>query len=828
MQFAMRMQFAFAASPRADFIDQGPLVSKIDSQSSALVPVTTSPRARQICQAVSLAAAIYAVVGGIVTCFGWLLDIRRLTDWNNDGISMFPNTAVCAILGGLALGLHTVSYDVAWRRALARGFAASVALIATLTLYQHVAEVNLGIDTLLFDKSWGQRASAAPMRMGPPASVSFLILSVAMVLMTVGAESRRFASEVALLVIAIASLSLVGYLFGADQLFGIAKVTGIAWQTSTMLIVLSIGVMAAVPEHGIVAALSRDDAGGTVLRRLIVPIIVLPLFLGWLRLLGQDLGLFDRAFGTSVRTVVEIILLFILLWWTASGISEHARAAREAELATRESDLRFRIMADAAPVLMWMANTDKQCEWFNAQWYEFVGKPWEQMVGTGWIESVHPDEREFVLRTYEKEFDARQDFSMEYRLRRHDGVYRWVLDKGIPRYDSSGNFRGYIGSCVDITERKEAEQAAREADRRKDEFLATLAHELRNPLAPIGNALQLVQHADGDPTILKPLTDTMQRQFSQMVRLVDDLLDVSRITRDKLELRLERTDLQSAIRQAVETSKSIAERAGHSLRVQLPATPIWIDADPVRLSQVFNNLLNNACKFTDAGGSITICAEHSDRQATVVVKDTGIGIAPDKLERIFEMFEQVDKSLERTHGGLGIGLTLVKRLVQLHGGAVAVKSDGIGKGSEFIVTLPVHSETPPTPAPRPTRAASNADSRRILVTDDNRDAANSLALLLKISGHTVETAYDGAEAIQKAEADRPDVILLDLGMPGMNGYDVCRAIRQTEWGKNIRIIALTGWGQEQDRRNTREAGFDHHLVKPVTPNALSEALTTAS
>ena len=262
------------------------------------------------------------------------------------------------------------------------------------------------------------------------------------------------------------------------------------------------------------------------------------------------------------------------------------------------------------------------------------------------------------------------------------------------------------------------------------------------------------------------------------------------------------------------------------MHVNLPQEPIWVHADPVRLAQVFINLLNNACKFTEAGGTISISAERQGGDATVSVKDTGIGIAPDKLEGIFEMFAQVDQSLERTRGGLGIGLTIVKRLVELHGGQISVRSEGPGHGSEFIVRLPVLAEGNAT---APVAAKSNEAAtkpRRILVTDDNRDAATSLALLLRHGGHAVEMAYDGRQAIEKAEVWRPDVMLLDLGMPEMNGYDVCRAIRQTAWGKDIQIVALTGWGQEQDRRNTREAGFDSHLVKPVDLAVLGDVLAT--
>jgi CheY-like chemotaxis protein len=265
--------------------------------------------------------------------------------------------------------------------------------------------------------------------------------------------------------------------------------------------------------------------------------------------------------------------------------------------------------------------------------------------------------------------------------------------------------------------------------------------------------------------------------------------------------------------------------------VVLPSTPVWVDADPVRLSQVFNNLLNNACKFTESPGVVSITAEVAGGDAVVVVKDTGIGISSENLGSIFEMFEQIDKRLERTRGGLGIGLTLVRRLVELHGGAITAESEGVGRGSQFVVKLPVvqpaTNVSPATSQPGKV-AAAGAGARRILVTDDNRDAANSLAMLLKLGGHQVATAYDGIEAVQKAQEYKPEVILLDIGLPGMNGYEVCRSIREKPWGKDIRIVAVTGWGQEQDRRNTRDAGFDHHLVKPVTVSALSEVLVTAS
>jgi signal transduction histidine kinase len=625
---------------------------------------------------------------------------------------MFVNTALCVALCGIALLCLVVRRDGAVRIAVARILAGVVAVVAALTIFELITNIDLGIDTFLFSQPWGQRAASAPMRMGTPASTSCLLLSIGLILSTYGIASRRIASGMATFVVAITSLSLIGYWFGADELFGIARVTGIAWQTSTILWALGIGLMASMPDRGIMLALGRDDAGGTVLRRLIVPIIGIPLLLGWLRVVGQQMNLYDVAFGTAVRTLAEIVLFVMLLWWTATGISAHAQAARQAELALRDSEQRYREIA----------------------------------------------------------------------------------------------------------------AAAKDADRRKDEFLATLAHELRNPLAPIGNALALTKHAEDDPEVQRQARETIERQFGQMVRLVDDLLDVGRITRDKLELRKQRLELASVIHQAVETCRSLSDGMGHKLRLNLPLEPIWVQADPVRLAQVFINLLNNACKFTEDGGEISIAVERQGGYAAISVKDSGIGIAPDKIESIFEMFQQVDQSLERTRGGLGIGLTIVKRLVELHGGQISVRSEGPGRGSEFIVRLPVLLESAAL-APSTAKASEVATApRRILVTDDNRDAAKSLALLLQYNGHEVETAHDGRQAIAKAEVWRPDVMLLDLGMPEMNGYDVCRSIRRTPWGKGIRIVALTGWGQEQDRRNTREAGFDAHLVKPVDLSALKNVL----
>jgi PAS domain S-box-containing protein len=378
----------------------------------------------------------------------------------------------------------------------------------------------------------------------------------------------------------------------------------------------------------------------------------------------------------------------------------------------------------------------------------------------------------------------------------------------------------------DITERRRSQESLREADRRKDEFLATLAHELRNPLAPIRNALQLMRLARGDLATADEACSIMERQLQQMVRLVDDLLDASRISRNKLELRKERVELRAVLESALETSRPLIKSAGHFLRTTLPPNPIFLEADSVRLAQVFSNLLNNSAKYTEANGTIDLTAETSDAEVIVRVRDTGVGIPAEKLRCIFEMFVQVDSSRERAHGGLGIGLTLVKQLVEMHGGSVEVHSNGLGQGSEFTVRLPMLHMPSASEAQLPSnQEPASGARRRIVIADDNRDAASTLALMLKLMGHDVVTAHDGLQAVHEVESFHPDLVLLDIGMPVLNGYDAARRIRQMRDTEQVTLIALTGWAQEEDRRRSKDAGFSDHLVKPVEPTALTRILS---
>jgi signal transduction histidine kinase/ActR/RegA family two-component response regulator len=365
----------------------------------------------------------------------------------------------------------------------------------------------------------------------------------------------------------------------------------------------------------------------------------------------------------------------------------------------------------------------------------------------------------------------------------------------------------------------------RDSDRRKDEFLATLAHELRNPLAPIRNALQIIQLAGNSGPAVDQARGMMERQLGQMVRLIDDLLDVSRISRGKFELRRERIELAAAIKSAADTAQPLIDAAGHRLTVSQPPQPIYLDADPVRLAQIFSNLLNNAAKYMERGGHIWLTVTPEDHEVVISVRDTGIGIPAQALSGIFDMFAQVDHSLERAQGGLGIGLTLVKQLLEMHGGRIEARSDGPGKGAEFIARLPIV-----TVAPRQQQADGAEERRagmptcRILVADDNRDAAESMSTVLRLMGNEVRTVHDGLQAVEEAAAFRPDMVLLDIGMPRLNGYDAARRIRAERWGKSIMVVAMTGWGQDEDKRRAAEAGFDRHFTKPVDPSDLEQLI----
>ncbi len=497
---------------------------------------------------------------------------------------------------------------------------------------------------------------------------------------------------------------------------------------------------------------------------------------------------------------------------------ERARAARGLKDAAEQLALAF----DAGQLGDWSWNASTGAMRFSPRALEIFGHPSPPDMTWAAMEShLHEDDRPHVRRQAEQAVATGEPFDVEYRVRRSDRDEVWVAAKGRAQY-VNGIAIGMFGILQDITEKKRLEQELRDratelasADRKKDDFIAMLAHELRNPLAPVLTGLEVMQLSN-DPIVADKARATMHRQLSHMVRLIDDLLDVSRMSRNKLHLQRTEVRLSEIVSHAVDVAAPLIEAAGHRLHVSLPEEPVVLHADLTRLAQVFGNILTNSAKYTDGGGQIWLTAQVQQGHAVVSIRDTGIGIPADALTRIFDMFSQVDRRLERVTGGLGIGLALVKALVESHGGTVAAESAGPGTGSTFTVRLPVvATESAEAAAVAGGRVREASSRRRVLLADDNLDAAASMAELLELLGHEVHVAHDGIEAVETAERLRPDLVLMDIGMPRLDGLGATRRLRERPWGRNVTIIALTGWGQKGDRERTRAAGCNGHLVKPV-------------
>jgi PAS domain S-box-containing protein len=510
-------------------------------------------------------------------------------------------------------------------------------------------------------------------------------------------------------------------------------------------------------------------------------------------------------------------------------ITESKRMA--AEIAASRSELR--LVTDTAAVMLAHCDQDARILFINRAYADRFGREPEDLVGLLLSEAVEPETLEVIGPYVDQALNGRiVDFEVELPHARLG--QRYMKGTYVPEIDGDGAVRGFVASLSDITDRRRLEEQLREADRRKDEFLATLAHELRNPLAPIRTAVDYIKLTGPADPGLRRAEDIIGRQTALLTRLVDDLLDLSRLSRGRVTLRRERIDLRIALQDAVETCRPLIDAADQTLTIDVPpgvtegvspdsnGPDLAANGDLARLSQVFSNLLNNAAKFTPPGGHITLSARHVDGEIAVAVQDDGAGFPPEAAQEIFEMFAQGPSPAEQPQSGLGIGLTLVRQLVELHGGRVTAESAGPGKGSTFTVYLPASTpacSTGSAPAAA-SEAAPPSPSRQVLVCDDNEDAAMMLALLLRSAGHSVSTAHDGFEAVAQAEALRPEVVILDIGMPRMDGYEAARRIRELPGGEKVRLIALTGWGQDKDKQRAREAGFDEHLTKPVDGDVL--------
>jgi signal transduction histidine kinase/ActR/RegA family two-component response regulator len=660
---------------------------------SGTVEANSGPRS------LARAVGIFAIAGGLTSLVGWAGNIPRLTDWRNDGISIFPNTATSAVLSGLLLLLHNCSPPPRWR-GLTLALAGLVATVGGLTLFEHVTGINLGIDTLLFKRAWGQTAATAPMRMGLPASLSFLMIGIALLLLNFGARGRGGAAALGVIVTAISMLSIIGYLYGARQMYRLPRLTGIALPSATMIFCLAVGVVASVPEREPMRSIRERSAAGLLARRALPILLVLSLVLGWLRVQIERQGLVDTAFGTALRTLTELALLSGFLWWAVAMVRAHEQALLQA---------------------------------------------------------------------------------------------------------------------------KEAAEAANIA---KDNFVATLSHELRTPLTPVLATLSAWEAASDLPPALRDDVQMIRRNIDLEARLIDDLLDLTRIVRGKLALSREIVDVHQLLNAVVMMYRSELQAGKFEVLLRLQAPRQVVRADPGRLQQVFWNLLKNAAKFTPEGGQIELASGNDgDGNLWIAVRDNGVGISREALARLFIPFEQGSDEIVKRYGGLGLGLTIARALVVAHGGEITAQSEGSDRGATFTVSLPVAQEAAHA---EPMVAASPAapDQRRrfrVLLVEDHLDTARALARLLKGNGHEVEVATSVREAVEAFDGGRFDFLVSDLGLPDGTGMDLIRQLRR-RYGLGVPAIALSGFGMDDDVARCKEAGFNDHVTKPVNLQKLEATI----
>jgi len=509
------------------------------------------------------------------------------------------------------------------------------------------------------------------------------------------------------------------------------------------------------------------------------------------------------------------------------GINIDITERKAIEQALLESEKAFRELADSMPQIVWMARPDGSVEYFNRQWYEFTGEVEAVPSRVRRLGVVHPDDRERAQAAWDTAVRTETALQVEYRFREAaTGRYRWHLGRALPIRDEQGQIRRWFGTATDIHDQKILQDTLREADHRKDQFLAMLAHELRNPLSPLMIAADLIAAETSIAPHIREMAEVMTRQTTQLKRLIDDLLDVSRISTGRLELRRDRVDLREAIDAALDVSRPLIDSSGHTLNVQYPPEPVFIEGDKVRLTQVVGNLLINAAKYTPASGQIDLTVVTGSPRVTITVADNGIGIPKGMLSHVFDLFTQVDSSTTRSQSGLGIGLTLVRTLVEMHGGEVSAQSDGRGHGSRFVVSLPALDAAGGQLQSGPSAEGKATLRRRVLIIDDNQSASYLLGKLLSKLEQDVQVEQSATQALKCVHEFCPDIVISDIAMPDVSGHELARRIRNMPLPRQPLLVALTGYGQEDDRQASMAAGFDMHITKPIDIATLKTILQT--
>ena len=541
---------------------------------------------------------------------------------------------------------------------------------------------------------------------------------------------------------------------------------------------------------------------------------------------------FERAYTRPDKTVVPVMISASKLYDENDRIIvfiTDLSSIKQSEAALRDSQQRFHTLSESMPQMVWTARPDGEIDYVNRTLIEYSGHTLQELQGSGWTEMLHEEDRKAHFAAWKTALSKGRPLEIEHRLCQRSGDYRWHLTRAVPVYNSQNQITLWVGTNTDIHDHKQMEVLLKEEHHRKDQFLALLAHELRNPLAPLGNAVQILSVLRDDPKQAQELVAIMQRQIKQLTRLIDDLLDLARITQGRILLRRERTSVAIVAAAAVESVMPWIDEHEHRLGVVLPPHDLWIDADVVRLSQVLTNLLQNAAKYTEPGGNIELIVESDQDSVLFRVRDDGAGLSPQMLKRVFDLFMQVEQTLDRARGGLGIGLTLVRTLVELHGGSVSAHSAGLGHGCEFVVRLPLIEQPPAIVDEIPPADASEdiLPALKILVVDDVQASAKTLAMMLSTLGQNVETAFDGIAAIERVNDGAFDVVFLDIAMPGIDGLEVARLLRSIPTSHRLVLVALTGFGLESDRQRSFDAGFDEHLIKPTSIDLLKDVLRRA-
>jgi signal transduction histidine kinase/CheY-like chemotaxis protein len=836
----------------------------------------------------SIAFALLAFCIGGAALLGWILDIEVLKRVHPSLVTMKANTAVCLMLSSAAV-LLLQNQPVSSTRLLVQICAAIVAIIGLITLSEHIFGWNTGLDQLLFNESQNEAGASFPGRMGVAASLNFFFLGMA--LSCLDARSRRWfrVSNVSVLTVAgVTLLVFLYYFYGIEKIEPIGNYFTIALHTVVAFLSLCAAILLARPERGIIAALLGDSPGAVVARRM-WPALLIVILLGWLRTIARNAGVLSAGFSTAVFVLAILFLLVFLIWWTAASLNRTDKDRYLADLALRDSEARLTVLVQVSDLIRTLndpydlsyavaktvgaylnvrrclfdeLDVDRDLQIVHHDYCDGA----ESVAGEHRVSdysSVTTDEMRAgkIVVNYDSKIDPRTaaDYRRSYEMTGERAYVAvplmrngrwiasfWASDDKPRQWTNEEVF--LLKMCAERTwtaieklraeaererllqSEQEARDAAEKANQLKDEFLATLSHELRNPLNVIlgySELLLRMPEIEHSPRLFK-MGEALKRNAQSQSQLINDLLDLSRLQRGKIALNNETVSLAAIIDSAVETVRADASAKNIDIRWDVSEQLLIVDGDRLRLQQIAWNLLNNAVMFTPAGGSIEISLHVENETAVLSVADTGQGIDPDFLPHVFEMFRQADSSRIRKHGGMGIGLALVQQLVQLHNGTVSAESEGIGKGSRFTVRLPLAREAQrPShlPGSSPVELGVLAETK-LLIVDDSEDTVAMLEQLLKTGGANVTTATNGADALRLASERKFDVILSDISMPGMDGFEFLQRLRKINGRQHVPVVAITGFGRNDDIERARAAGFYSHLTKPLNLQALAEVLQT--